>query len=72
MSHSVTHSLSHSTKSVSKFDQNFFMSQTYRSCYAFNVPHLKFDLRKRKNGFLKKKFAYRILPGSPSEDQPCV
>ena len=72
MSHSVTQSLSQSAKSVFKFDQKFFMNQTYQSCYAFNVPHLKFDLRKRKNGFLKKKFAYRILPGSPSEDQPCV
>ena len=72
LSHSLTQSLSHSTKSVFKFDQNFFMSQTYRSYYAFNVPHLKFDLRKRIFGFLMKNFAYRILPGSPSEYHPCV
>ena len=72
LTHSLTHSLSHSAKSVFKFDQNFFMSQTYRSYYAFNVPHLKFDLRKRIFGFLMKNFAYRILPGSPSEYQPCV
>ena len=51
----MTHSLSHSAKSVFKFDQNFFMSQAYRSCYAFDVPHLKCDLRKRENGFLRKK-----------------
>ena len=69
LTHSVTHSLSHSAKSVFKFDQNFFMSQAYRSCYAFNVPHLKFDLRKQIFEFFSQNFHYRNLPESPSEYQ---
>ena len=65
----MTHSLTHSTKSVFKSTHTFRTYQHYHPCYSFNVPHLKFDLRKQIFEISWQKFHYRNLPESPSEYQ---